>query len=126
MPWAWAMPHMIAGVTAPPRWQCSSARDSFRESWRAIPAGYPPARRTGARRSLAGLLVTARGWSADREVRDHVGSDERDDAEPALRRVEPGPRPRHGGGVAERRRRRHRIGGQDEVAGIRRRHHEVG
>src|SRR5437016_5596698 len=26
MPWAWAMPHMIAGVTAAPRWTCSSVR----------------------------------------------------------------------------------------------------
>src|SRR5690349_20604653 len=25
MPWEWAMPHMIAGVTAAPRWQWSSA-----------------------------------------------------------------------------------------------------
>src|SRR4051812_15772665 len=36
MPWAWAMFHMIAGVTAPPRWQWSSASGIFRESWRAI------------------------------------------------------------------------------------------
>src|SRR6266550_4601198 len=26
MPWAWAMPHMIAGVTAAPRWTWSSVR----------------------------------------------------------------------------------------------------
>ena len=36
MPWAWAMPHMIAGVTAPPRWQWSSASGILRESCRAI------------------------------------------------------------------------------------------
>src|SRR6476619_625532 len=36
MPWAWAMLHMMAGVTAPPRWQWSSASGTFRESWRAI------------------------------------------------------------------------------------------
>src|SRR4029079_4816944 len=36
MPWAWAMLHMIAGVTAPPRWQWSSASGILRESWRAI------------------------------------------------------------------------------------------
>ena len=30
------MLHMIAGVTAPPRWQCSSASGILRESWRAI------------------------------------------------------------------------------------------
>src|SRR4029079_16609055 len=30
------MLHMIAGVTAPPRWQWSSASGTFRESWRAI------------------------------------------------------------------------------------------
>src|SRR5215212_4418302 len=34
MPWAWAIPHMIAGVTAAPRWQWSSARGILRESWR--------------------------------------------------------------------------------------------
>src|SRR5664280_1344120 len=30
------MPHMIAGVTAPPRWQCSSASGTLRESGRVI------------------------------------------------------------------------------------------
>src|SRR3954468_19248517 len=26
MPWAWAMPHMMGGGTAAPRWTCSSVR----------------------------------------------------------------------------------------------------
>ena len=30
MPWAWAIDHMIAGVTAAPRWQWSSASGTLR------------------------------------------------------------------------------------------------
>src|SRR5690242_4018044 len=44
------MLHMIAGVTAPPRWQWSSASGTFRESRRAIEpedSGHP---RDGSRR----------------------------------------------------------------------------
>ena len=37
------MPHMIAGVTAPPRWQWSSASGTFRESGRAIGRRIPDA-----------------------------------------------------------------------------------
>src|SRR6266576_3930765 len=47
MPWAWAMLHMIAGVTAPPRWQWSSASGIFRESWRAIGLRIRARRRSG-------------------------------------------------------------------------------
>src|SRR5664279_586175 len=36
MPCSWAMPHMMAGVTAPPRWQWSSASGIRRGSWRTI------------------------------------------------------------------------------------------
>src|SRR5262249_2320706 len=36
MPWEWAMPHMIAGVTAAPRWQWSSARGTVRDRVRGI------------------------------------------------------------------------------------------
>src|SRR5437868_2891867 len=32
MPWAWAMPHMIAGVTAAPRWTWSSVSGVWRSS----------------------------------------------------------------------------------------------
>src|SRR5688572_21483960 len=30
------MPHMMAGVMAPPRWQCNSASGILRASWRVI------------------------------------------------------------------------------------------
>src|SRR5688500_2391007 len=44
MPCAWAMPHMIAGVTAAPRWQWSSASGTVRGRVRGIgPRGYLPA-----------------------------------------------------------------------------------
>src|SRR5262245_55522238 len=54
MPWAWAMLHMIAGVTAAPRWQWSSARGTFRDSVRAI---WPEDRRS------RGVIVGARATS---------------------------------------------------------------
>src|SRR2546423_13021329 len=40
MPWEWAIPHMIAGVTAPPRWQWSSASGMLRGSSRTMTRGY--------------------------------------------------------------------------------------
>src|SRR3990172_2231546 len=38
MPCEWAIPHMIAGVTAAPRWQWSSASGIDRDRWRTINA----------------------------------------------------------------------------------------
>src|SRR5947207_5389105 len=40
MPWEWAIPHMIAGVTAPPRWQWSSASGMLRGSNRTMGREY--------------------------------------------------------------------------------------
>src|SRR5262245_17766378 len=50
MPWAWAMLHMIAGVTAPPRWQWSSASWILRECWGAIAVGIRVPRSAGRSR----------------------------------------------------------------------------
>src|SRR4051794_19385398 len=47
MPWEWAIDHMIAGVTAPPRWQWSSANGILRDSCEATPGEYRARRPRG-------------------------------------------------------------------------------
>src|SRR6476660_5694451 len=56
------MLHMIAGVTAPPRWQWSSASGILRESWRTIDpsiAGRTAAVRAVTMRSMDRRLALA-------------------------------------------------------------------
>src|SRR5215218_9399930 len=90
MPCEWAIPHMIAGVTAAPRWQCSSASGTVRGSWRAIfLGGYPSVGAAGIRTGPAVGDRRARFAATgllERQDRHVVGVLVRDDPEPAAGR----------------------------------------